>query len=385
MSGTVTFSLGAQTPAVTRQRVQLVVAAGLLALTVAATVGVAVRLLGARSTGGWLVVGAVLALLLVGGAGRRSDPRTPGRRAGSSPQRRPWPGSAPPCCWGCWSSCWCSAGCRDADERTRRAPGGPGPCCGGALLRPAAAVRSRRRPGDRRPGCGARPEAVLEAFGDRGTRDVPLEELLRQLAESLRASLGAAQRRGVDRRQRRLQPAALGPAPGRRRPPHSAPRTPRAPARAGVAGEAWLRAVAAAAARGARRRPGAGRAGRLRQRPARCPRRGAAPGRASGSGPTTSARWARSAGGSGWSCTTGRSTQRCRRASTTCGAPTPSCGRRVCGWSRPPTPSAAASSATSTTVRSSTSPRSRSTSAWPASCWPTSRRTVPRSPSCSPR
>jgi signal transduction histidine kinase len=53
-------------------------------------------------------------------------------------------------------------------------------------------LRSRIRTATRRTGFGSRrtPDSVLEAFGDRAAREVPTEELLRQLAESLRDTYG---------------------------------------------------------------------------------------------------------------------------------------------------------------------------------------------------
>ena len=43
------------------------------------------------------------------------------------------------------------------------------------------------------------PDTVLRTFGSRLSRAIPMDELLLQVAESLRKTLGLGRRRGVDR------------------------------------------------------------------------------------------------------------------------------------------------------------------------------------------
>ena len=235
-------------------------------------------------------------------------------------------------------------------------------------------VRAALTAATRRTTIGGRrtPESVLEAFGDRAARDVPVEELLRQLAEALRDAYGLAAvevwtRDGADLVRLLVAAAPRGPLTRLGAPECEALR------RSG----GGRRGLAAALGAGRCSRGAATRrcGSRPRGTATSCSRCCWPSGRAarSGSGPPRSAPSARSYAGSASSCTTGRWTPRCRRRSTTCGAPTTSCARPGRGWSRPPTASAGGSSATSTTARSSTWQRWRSTSAWPASCSATDR------------
>jgi signal transduction histidine kinase len=103
-------------------------------------------------------------------------------------------------------------------------------------------LRSRIAAATRRSGFGGRrtPDSVLEAFGDRAARDVPTEELLRQLAESLRDTYGLT---GVEVWTRdgagltRLLSLPHRAAPVSRLDPADADTL----RRSGVAGESWLR------------------------------------------------------------------------------------------------------------------------------------------------
>ena len=106
-----------------------------------------------------------------------------------------------------------------------------------APLRRAVTAASRRTAaGGRRT-----PESVLQAFGDRGARDVPTEELLRQLAEALRGTYGlssvevwtVADDRGLTRLL--ALPHRAAPVTRLERDATEAIR------RSGVAGESWLR------------------------------------------------------------------------------------------------------------------------------------------------
>jgi len=232
----VTLSLGAQTSAVTRQRVQLVVAAGLLALTVAAT-SVSMRLLGAGRPEAWFVVAAVLALLLVGAlAGGLTRVRRDASRVLAAAAALAGLGAA--VLLGLVVVVLVLGRLPHADERAVVLPAVLGlaaaALCFAPLRRAITSATRRSTTGLRRS-----PEAVLEAFGDRRTHETPLEELLRQLAESLRASLGVhsvemwtGDGQGLTRLlsvpHRAGATTALGAEDAT------------ALARAGVAGEAWL-------------------------------------------------------------------------------------------------------------------------------------------------
>ncbi len=105
-----------------------------------------------------------------------------------------------------------------------------------------APLRSRILAATRRTGFGTRrtPESVLDAFGDRAARDVPTEELLRQLAEALRDTYDLT---GVEVWSRdgaglvRLLSLPHRAAPVSRLEPADADIL----RRSGVAGESWLR------------------------------------------------------------------------------------------------------------------------------------------------
>jgi signal transduction histidine kinase len=125
-----------------------------------------------------------------------------------------------------------------ADEQALVVPAMVGAAAAALAYRPLRAAVSGAT---RRSTAGLRrtPDDVLQAFGDRAMRSAPVEELLRQLAESLRASLGldtvevwTGDNQGL---------ARLLSVPHR-----GAPVTSLGPAdvevlrRAGVAGESWL-------------------------------------------------------------------------------------------------------------------------------------------------
>ncbi len=55
------------------------------------------------------------------------------------------------------------------------------------------------------------PDMALQTFAHRMSRAVPMDELLRQLAESLCKSMDSAARRGVDRQRGPLRPGGVGP------------------------------------------------------------------------------------------------------------------------------------------------------------------------------
>ena len=103
-------------------------------------------------------------------------------------------------------------------------------------------VRAALTAATRRTAIGGRrtPESVLEAFGDRAARDIPVEELLRQLAEALRDTYGLAAvevwtRDGADLVRLLSLPHRAAPLTRLGAPESEALR------RSGVAGESWLR------------------------------------------------------------------------------------------------------------------------------------------------
>ena len=178
--------LGPQASAVTRQRVQLVVAGGLLAATVVAVAG-ALDLLGAERPDWWRVTAAALALLAVSAAAglltavRREASRVLAAAAAVS-------GLGAAVLLALAVAVLVMGRLPHADERSVVVPALVGTAVAALAEGPlrGTLVRATRRS---TVGLRRSPEAVLETFGD-STRDVPLEELLRQLAESLRSSLG---------------------------------------------------------------------------------------------------------------------------------------------------------------------------------------------------
>ena len=85
------------------------------------------------------------------------------------------------------------------------------------------------------------PDEVLRTFGSRLTRALPLDELLLQLAESLKKTMSLERRRGVDARRPAARARGVGARPRARRASRSARRRSRSIARAGVSGAAWAR------------------------------------------------------------------------------------------------------------------------------------------------
>ena len=182
-----TLALGQQASAVTRQRVQLAVAGGLLAATVVA-VAAALDLLASAQPDWWLVGAAAAALLVAGAvAGTLTGVRREASRLLAAAAALT--GLAAAVLLGLVVAVLVLGRLPHADERAVVAPALLGAAAAalafGPLRQAVAGATLRSTLGLRRT-----PEAVLETFGDRGTRDVPLEELLRQLAESLRAHLG---------------------------------------------------------------------------------------------------------------------------------------------------------------------------------------------------
>ena len=227
--------LGPQASAVTRQRVQLGVAGGLLAATLLG-ITAALDLVGAEQPDWWLAGAAAVALLAAGPlAGLLTDVRREASRVLAAAAAVTGLGAA--VLLALVVAVLVLGRLPHADERSAVVPA----LVGTAVAALAVAPLSRAVAGaTRRSTVGLRrsPEAVLESFGDR-TRDVPLEELLRQLAESLRAALGV---HSVE--------VWTGDATGLVRllaVPHRASATMTIGAedaavlrRAGVAGEAWL-------------------------------------------------------------------------------------------------------------------------------------------------
>ena len=96
-------------------------------------------------------------------------------------------------------------------------------------------VATRRVYGERHA-----PDEVLRTFGSRLTRALPLDELLLQLAESLKKTMSLSRRRGVDARHRRPRARGVG---ARARPGQLVlgAEEETVVARAGVSGAAWAR------------------------------------------------------------------------------------------------------------------------------------------------
>ena len=104
------------------------------------------------------------------------------------------------------------------------------------------------------------PDEVLRTFGSRLTRALPLDELLLQLAESLKKTMALERRRGVDaRRGGRLERAVSVPDRGAAHHRRSAPRRRRSSRAPASRASAWARDLAAGA-HPRRRRGAAGRA-----------------------------------------------------------------------------------------------------------------------------
>jgi signal transduction histidine kinase len=227
--------LGPHASAVTRQRVQLVVAGGLLAGTLLA-IAAALDLLGAEQPDWWLVVTAAAALLLAGAlAGLLTAVRREASRVLAAAAALTGLGAA--VLLALVVTVLVLGRLPHADERSIVVPALVGTAAAALAVAPLrrAVVGATQRS---TIGLRRSPEAVLESFGE-SSRDVPLEELLRQLAESLRASLGVQSVEvwtGDNTGIARLLSV-----------PHRASATTRLGAedgavlrRAGVAGEAWL-------------------------------------------------------------------------------------------------------------------------------------------------
>jgi signal transduction histidine kinase len=227
--------LGPHASAVTRQRVQLVVAGGLLAGTLLA-IAAALDLLGAEQPDWWLVVTAAAALLLAGAlAGLLTAVRREASRVLAAAAALTGLGAA--VLLALVVTVLVLGRLPHADERSIVVPALVGTAAAALAVAPLrrAVVGATQRS---TIGLRRSPEAVLESFGE-SSRDVPLEELLRQLAESLRASLGVHSVEvwtGDNTGIARLLSV-----------PHRASATTRLGAedgavlrRAGVAGEAWL-------------------------------------------------------------------------------------------------------------------------------------------------
>ena len=212
----------------------------------------------------------------------------------------------------------------------------------------------RRVYGERRS-----PDEAIQTFGSRMSRAVPMDELLLQLAESLKLSMQLVDGRGVDRHRRRARPGRVGARP---RSPAAGPldaRSCRSSTRARVSGNAWLQVWVPSLVEDRGRLRRAGRAGRALGDPARADRRRAV----RGLGPVhrrvrAGAHRARPPGRP-------RAAQRPPRLRAA-GQPRDAAGaqrgaarRPGCASSPRPTSRGARSSATSTTARSSTSSRWR--------------------------
>ena len=202
------------------------------------------------------------------------------------------------------------------------------------------------------------PDEPLQTFGARMSRAIPLEELLLQLAESLKKSMQLTASEVWTGTDGVLELAASVPF---REPPRIRLNDDEVTviARAHVSGNAWLQVWLPTLARRARRPDGAGRAARALRRVARAHRlRRAAP--ATRRSPRNRIGCSRSSPVRSPSRSTTRgSTPRCRPRSTICASPTTSCACRAPASSPRPTSPAVRSSATSTTARSSTSSRWR--------------------------
>ena len=221
-----------------------------------------------------------------------------------------------------------------------------------------AAVRAGPSPARRARRVAVRrgsPDEVLRSFGHRITRPLPLDELLLQLAESLRDTLALDAAEVWTGSGGVLERVASDPDAGGASLILDARRAGRGGRRAGVRGEAWLRLWLPQLLEG---REDA-RCGPPRSR-ARASCWGCSSSRAAPVERRTASRcWRRSRARSGSRSTTSASARRSRRRTTSCGGRPTSCARRARASSPPPTRSGGASSATSTTAPSSTSSRWR--------------------------
>ena len=178
--------LGPQASAVTRQRVQLVVAGGLLAASLL-VVTAALDLLDAGQPDWWLVGAAAVALIAAGAlAGILTGVRREASRVLAAAAAVTGLGAA--VLLALVVAVLVMGRLPHADEQSAVVPALVGTAVAALTF---GSLRSAVVGATRRSTVGLRrsPEAVLETFGD-STRDVPLDELLRQLAEALRASLG---------------------------------------------------------------------------------------------------------------------------------------------------------------------------------------------------
>lgn len=187
MTASVSALTASTAPTLVRQRVQLVVAAALLAGALVAASLARWLLAGDRpdpATWGSAVVG-LLALGALGGTVTRVR-RDAGRVLTASAAVAAVVGAA---LLGLAVAVLVMGRLPHADEQAMVAPAMVGAAAAALAHRP---IRSALAGATRRSTAGLRrtPESVLEAFGDRSMRAVPVEELLRQLAEALRASLG---------------------------------------------------------------------------------------------------------------------------------------------------------------------------------------------------
>jgi signal transduction histidine kinase len=220
---------------VTRQRVQVAAATALLAATVVALV-LAGWLVAGDAPGPWWLV--VMGLVLAVGAVAAVLPAVRRESTHLLTAASTVAGLAAATLLSLGVAVLVLGRLPTADEQDLVLPVMLGAAAGALSYRPlrAAIARTTRRS---TTGLRRTPDDVLAAFGDRATRDVPVEELLRQLAETLRATLA-------------LQAAEVwtGDNAGLARllsvPHHDAAVTSLGPEdvdvlrRAGVAGEAWL-------------------------------------------------------------------------------------------------------------------------------------------------
>jgi signal transduction histidine kinase len=220
-----------------RQRVQLVAAAALAAVAVVA-VSAALSLLAGRGLAGWQLAAVVVGLLAVAGLAGTSG----GARRESAQVLAAASGLAALAAallLGLGVLVLVLGRLPNAHEEVMLPAAMAAAAVAAVATGPlrAAVTRATRRttPGGRRS-----PESVLEAFGDRAARDLPVEELLRRLAEALRDTVGLAtvevwtrDEVGLGRLLSLPHRAAAVPLLG--------PAATEALQRTGVAGEAWLR------------------------------------------------------------------------------------------------------------------------------------------------
>ncbi len=212
---------------------------------------------------------------------------------------------------------------------------------------------------------GARqaPDEVLRTFGSRMTRAISMDELLLQLAESLRKTMALTSAEVYTGMGDVLERTAAVPDTGPRSLIVGARERPII-ARAGISGNAWASVWLPGVAGGADGADGDA-AGQLRVAPVshagellglivvrRPAAAGPSPPKTTGCSPNWRARWA-------WPCTTRGWTPSCRPRWTSCASRPTSCAGPGRGSWPPPTPNAAGWSATCTTAPSSTWWRSR--------------------------